>query len=297
MRKDDGAVAMLLHDVRQAVDRALAARWPPDRAATWPAGPATARRGQVWLAARPETRRLRPVLVVQRNGTFDESSTVLVAPLGRLQAGASSPVVDESDGLPVPASVRLDRVFAVELDDLELPVTTVSAARMAVIDQALAALIGVASDSPIPVADTPAEFPPPPPPAAAVTKPRDLTPQTSPWTGEATSGRLEDHPMARIFGMSPPPRGSGLPSAPASDPGGVPIAALLPELQDISRQRLRRSSTRIEAVLTEGAAAGRSVQWAADTVRATPIRGVLQSTLDEIAAAMLDLAASSGRPV
>jgi hypothetical protein len=68
-------------------------------------------------------------------------------------------------------------------------------------------------------------------------------------------------------------------------PVGAPTraAAVMPELLEIVRRRLQRSAPRLEGVLAQAGEEDRSVEWAAAAVRHTGVRGVMQSTLDEIA--------------
>lgn len=138
------------------------------------------------------------------------------------------------------------------------------------------------------------------------------------WLWSADDAGFDDHPIAQIFGRpqhrlgegsrdvlpptSPSPPAAELPGAAfaaASNRGtsaSLPVhlrdapiesptraAAVMPELLEIVRRRLQRNAPRLEGVLQQAADEGRSVEWAAAAVRHTGVRGVVQTTLDEIA--------------
>ena len=67
------------------------------------------------------------------------------------------------------------------------------------------------------------------------------------------------------------------------------VSQVLPELKLLVRDRLHKSSMKLEILLEEAATWDRSVESVVDEVRNTSIRGVRQSTLEEIAAQMLAL--------
>jgi hypothetical protein len=67
------------------------------------------------------------------------------------------------------------------------------------------------------------------------------------------------------------------------------VAQLLPELKRLVQERLHHSSLRLEILLEDAAANNASLDAVAAEVRATPIRGVMQSTLDDLADEMLAL--------
>lgn len=122
--------------------------------------------------------------------------------------------------------------------------------------------------------------PPAPPPmvetAASADEVRD---------GENTSSALEDHPIAQLFGR---PRPASPMTAAAITPVRSPAADIraadvMPELLAIVQRRLHRSAPRLEAVLSQAGEEGRNLEWAAAAVRHASVRGVMQSTLDEIA--------------
>ena len=65
--------------------------------------------------------------------------------------------------------------------------------------------------------------------------------------------------------------------------GSVMVSDVLPELKGLVRNRLHKSSMRLEILLEEAATWDRSVDSVVDDVRHASIRGVQQSTLDDIA--------------
>lgn len=123
--------------------------------------------------------------------------------------------------------------------------------------------------------------PPPPPPmletsAALADDVRD---------GENAPAGFDDHPIAQLFGR---PRPASPEPAPALAPmrssaADIRVADVMPELLAIVQRRLHRSAPRLEAVLSQAGDEGRTVDWAAAAVRHASVRGVMQSTLDEIA--------------
>lgn len=103
-------------------------------------------------------------------------------------------------------------------------------------------------------------------------------PEPEPFAWSEAALGLDEHPIAQLFPQPEP--------APRRDvrvENPTPAAAVMPELLEIVRRRLHRSAPRLEGVLVQAADEGRSVQWAAAAVRHTAVRGVMQSTLDEIA--------------
>lgn len=79
-----------------------------------------------------------------------------------------------------------------------------------------------------------------------------------------------------------PGESAGVP-APASAPS---LAAHLAELKAIARQHLQRSAARVESILDDGAASNRPLDDVLNDIRALTIRGVMRSTLEEVADAM-----------
>jgi len=122
--------------------------------------------------------------------------------------------------------------------------------------------------------------PPAPPPmvetAASADEVRD---------GENTSSALGDHPIAQLFGRPRPasPMAAAAITPVRSPAADIRAADVMPELLAIVQRRLHRSAPRLEAVLSQAGEEGRNLQWAAAAVRHASVRGVMQSTLDEIA--------------
>lgn len=109
---------------------------------------------------------------------------------------------------------------------------------------------------------------------------------------------LQPSDFAGIFGSSgsssaPPPPAPGFESAapPAADRS---VRDLLPELKMVARNRLQRSAARVEAMLDDAAEADRPIAAVLDEVAGLTIRGVMQSTLDQVVDDMRNLA--EGKP-
>ena len=114
----------------------------------------------------------------------------------------------------------------------------------------------------------------------------------------AASGNLSDHPAAadeestitHVFGVAQsPPRPELVPVAAGVSGSDTSVAQLLPELKRLVQERLHHSSLRLEILLEDAAANNASLDAVVAEVRATPIRGVMQSTLDDLADEMLAL--------
>lgn len=295
MRREVHPVVTLWRDVHAAVDRALTPRSArggaaqPRAAATWPVGtgPRALRRGQVWLAESSQSGRLRPVLLLQRDGADDDSDVVIAAPLVRSARRPGRVSLTHADGLPERCAADVARLGPVGVADLVRCVASLSQARMDEVDAVLRDLLGlragVAATAPAPVR--------PAPPDEHASGVEAVPLDAGGFTNGQSSARLEDHPMAQLFGQTQP-RSSGVSAAAggSTGPEHTPIAAMLPDLRALVRARLHRAAPRLETVLEEGAASGRSVAWAAAVVRTMPIRGIVQPSLDELAATMLALA-------
>jgi mRNA-degrading endonuclease toxin of MazEF toxin-antitoxin module len=145
--------------------------------------------------------------------------------------------------------------------------------------------------------------PPAPPPLFDFTAPA----AESAAEPEHAETSLDEHPIAQIFGRprptpSPSASSSALSSSsPSASPltftnagaRATPAAAVMRELFGVVQRRLHRSAPRLEAVLSQAGEEGRSVEWAAAAVRHASVRGVTQSTLDEIAAEIAAVGARS----
>ena len=88
-------------------------------------------KGQVWWANLPEPAGYRPVLILTRSDAIPRLLYVTVAPLSRTIRGIDSEVVlDPSDGVPTRSAITLDNLFTIEQDLLVRYLTTLPAARM-----------------------------------------------------------------------------------------------------------------------------------------------------------------------
>ena len=135
------------------------------------------------------------------------------------------------------------------------------------------------------VADVPA-------PEATTEGPADgefVEPEASVQSGEDSNGHTELLGTAQEYVTAPHEYQAAPPlvdlDARASD-GTVMVSEVLPELKDLVRERLHKSSMRLEILLEEAATWDRSVDSVVDDVRHASIRGVQQSTLDDIAEKM-----------
>jgi hypothetical protein len=72
-----------------------------------------------------------------------------------------------------------------------------------------------------------------------------------------------------------------------------PIATLAPELKRVAREHLQRSASRVEAMVDEAMARNLPLDGLLVQIRSLVIRGIMQSTLDEVVA---DMAAVAGNP-
>lgn len=270
------------------------------------ADPTPLRRGQVWLADTAAARCRRVVVIAAGAG---DGNAAIVAPVAHGVTPRSRRVaLPHTAGAGDRAFVDVSRLRTLPRADLVALVATLPDERLREIDAVLRDVLGLGAAEPE-IAAAP----------AATLKPRAalLPPpqQVQAWAPATEATRLEDHPMARLFGQTPPavpapapddpPRGRDeLPSpgdraaaygAAARDDGAAratPAAVTdrredaLPALLDVVRRRLHRSSPHLEGLIVDAVHQGRSVEWAAAAVRRASVRGVMQSTLDDIAAEM-----------
>ncbi len=75
---------------------------------------------------------------------------------------------------------------------------------------------------------------------------------------------------------------AAVPRAGFTPPGSVPVAPIATALKQVARLRLQRSSPRVEAMVDEAAARDLSLDTLLDEIRGLVIRGVMQSTLDQV---------------
>lgn len=297
-----------------------AAVWSDAAAMPDSESPVAPRRGQVWLAETPGSRR---GLVVVIAPDADHGRVAIVAPVTPgAAAGRGRVTLHDEGGLSGGGAVQVGRLTAVHRGELIAMVSTLARQRLDEIDAALRDVLGIGAPAAPPSPpqlrrDPPLqEFLPPPPPSERLASPQ----QVPPWPPTSESTRLEDHPMARLFGQSSPalppsghsgtdpaavpaiapvPAASGIAPVPAGSgiapvPASSGIAPVLPALLEVVRQRLHRSSPHLEGLLVQAAGEGRSIEWTTAAVRRASVRGVMQSTLDDLAAEM-ETAAARGR--
>ena len=90
-------------------------------------------------------------------------------------------------------------------------------------------------------------------------------------------------PSWDAFDATPPP--------PYQPGPALPLAAVAADLKAVARLRLQRSSPRVEAMVDEAAARDLPLDALLDEIRGLVIRGVMQSTLDDLVAEMMAIAA------
>ena len=94
-------------------------------------------RGDVWWAEEPDIGR-RPVLVLTRDRAIDVLTSVIVAPATRtIRHIPTEVLLDEADGMPSPCALTMDNVRTVRRSLLTTRVTTLSAAKMQRVCEAL----------------------------------------------------------------------------------------------------------------------------------------------------------------
>ena len=119
--------------------------------------------------------------------------------------------------------------------------------------------------------------------------PRPVTPPPASIHTELPEPIAEDEGTV-IFGVpQQQSRPEPVPVGARAVAGESTVAQLLPELKRLVQERLHHSSLRLEILLEDAAANNASLDAVAAEVRATPIRGVMQSTLDDLADEMLAL--------
>ena len=265
------------------------------------------RRGHVWLAQVAPERAQRAVLLLSRDRECAGDDPVLAAPVVR-GAPARGRVAVELPAGSAGAVVDLRRLIAIDRSALIQPLARIAAPHLAEVDQALCdvlgldvpawpaadelqrrvdtldALLGEEDDDAAAGADFASFAPPPaPPPPPAVESAATAGDDVS--NGANVRSGLDDHPIAQLFGRPRPAMPQPAPhAAPLRSPAAdLRAADVMPQLMAIVQRRLHRSAPRLEAVLSQAGEEGRTVEWAAAAVRHASVRGVMQSTLDEIA--------------
>lgn len=103
------------------------------------------RRGEVWWAKMPLPSGRRPVLLVSRDAAYAPVRTrVIVVEVSRTRRAIPTEVqLGRRDGMPQACVVNADNVATIPKAWLEERITTLTAARVAELDQALAFALGL----------------------------------------------------------------------------------------------------------------------------------------------------------
>jgi hypothetical protein len=113
--------------------------------------------------------------------------------------------------------------------------------------------------------------------------------------GAAPASDLDDA-MVHIFGRPQPvPSASDLAPHEQSRSDTAALARLAVELKSLARQRLHRSSDRVERLVDAALGQGDSLSSLLDAVRSTSIRGIVPARLEALAAEMQALAEPRAR--
>ena len=86
---------------------------------------------------------------------------------------------------------------------------------------------------------------------------------------------------------------SAVPAAVRAEQPTPTVGALLPDLKLIAFNHLHRAEPQLESMLDDAAAENRSLDWVAAAIRSTPLLYVSQGTLDDLAAEVLALGATT----
>lgn len=249
------------------------------------------RRGHVWLAQVAPDRGYRAVLLLSR----DVDDAVLAAPVVRGARATGRVAVDFPAGVEG-AVVDVRRLTAIDRSGLIQPLAQLAAPRLAEVDRALCDVLGIDAAAPVVHHATLDQlgFAPPPAPPPVSQNPASMPDVVR--DVENTHAGLDDHPIAQLFGRPRPVTQQAAPArAPARPAADIRVADVMPELLAIVQRRLHRSAPRLESLLSQAGEEGRTVEWVAAAVRHASVRGVMQSTLDEIATEIAAVGAPQGR--
>jgi len=108
------------------------------------------------------------------------------------------------------------------------------------------------------------------------------TQQQQPGFPGTNSGPGDPAPFADIFGGTPAAQPAVRSANGGAAPGGRAMSEVVAELKLIARQRLQRSAAKVEGMLDEVVSQGRPLDAILSDIRGLVIRGVMQSTLDEV---------------
>ena len=292
------------------------------------------RRGHVWLAQAEPGRGQRAVLLLSRDRDGRSGDPLLAAPVIRGAPAIGRVAVEILEGFDG-AVVDVRRLVAIDRSVLIQPLMRLAGPRLAEVDMALCEVLGLdvpawhavdgvelspgpddaspesdvyalpaipapsngaAAHSQPPAAVLPAgagqPAPPAPPPLLGSTTAAD----DDDINGENQIAGIDDHPIAQLFGRPRPVSyQAAAPVPPRAPVADIRVADVMPQLLAIVQRRLHRSAPRLEAVLSQAGDEGRTVEWAAAAVRHASVRGVMQSTLDEIAGEIAAVGALEAR--
>ncbi|HEX4579220.1 MAG TPA: hypothetical protein VH498_04375 [Candidatus Dormibacteraeota bacterium] len=121
-----------------------------------------------------------------------------------------------------------------------------------------------------------------------------VAPWDTAWRGDAAEGGVAVEPAATdATAVDNKPATWNEFKTQTLQPGAPSVAEVLDDLRAIARRRLGLSAERVEVVLDEGALAKRSLLSVLDEVRSMSIRGVMQSTLEQMVDEMAEAARRS----
>jgi hypothetical protein len=112
-----------------------------------------------------------------------------------------------------------------------------------------------------------------------------------PFAGFSTEDEQELPPLPRWGDPEVDAYSTAAPT-PFPPPPSVPVAPIATSLKQVARLRLQRSSPRVEAMVDEAAARDLALDTLLDEIRGLVIRGVMQSTLDQVVDEMAAIAST-----
>ena len=96
------------------------------------------KRGEVWWANLPSPVGRRPVVLLTRDSAYAVRGSVTVAPVTRTVHNIPVEVhLGPDDGMPVACVVNLDGIATIRKKDLERNITTLSPAKMDLVEKAI----------------------------------------------------------------------------------------------------------------------------------------------------------------
>ncbi|MFU8796108.1 MAG: type II toxin-antitoxin system PemK/MazF family toxin [Dehalococcoidia bacterium] len=104
------------------------------------------RRGEIWWAELAPPAGRRPVLLLSRSEAYPVRELVMVAPLTTRIRGIPSEVpLGQQDGVPRSCVVNLDTITTIAKASLREPLTSLSAAKLKAVEEALRFSLGLES--------------------------------------------------------------------------------------------------------------------------------------------------------